>query len=161
MDNSLLIEIRYAEDPDRQSPGRIVGTLVTYGARAADRPERFLQDALTWADDGILINEQHNRSAPIVRAIPFVQDNAVKIDAPLPNTQRGRDAATNIKERVLTGLSVEFAGAVASTVNGERHIRSARLTGGGLVDMASYSGSGVEIRHAEGPSNLAMVLPWL
>ena len=135
--------------------------MVNYNERSADRPERFLQDTLTWADDGILINEQHERSRPIVRAIPFVQDNAVKIDAPLPNTQRGRDAAENIRHGVYTGLSVEFAGAVASTVNGERHIRSARLTGGGLVDMASYSGSDVAIRHAEGPSNLAMVLPWL
>ena len=40
------IEVR--ADETRQSPGRIVGTLVTYGQPASDRPERFVPGALSW-----------------------------------------------------------------------------------------------------------------
>ena len=37
----LLMEVRAADDDTRQSPGRIVGTLLTYGERASDRNELF------------------------------------------------------------------------------------------------------------------------
>ena len=33
---------------------------MTYETRASDRPETFEQDSLEWADDGIVIYEQHN-----------------------------------------------------------------------------------------------------
>ena len=52
-------------------------------------------------DDGIVIYEQHNPTRPIVRAIPFVEGREVKINAPFPNTTRGRDAAENLREGVL------------------------------------------------------------
>ena len=143
MSDNLLVEVRYVEDDTRQSPGRLQGTLLTYGELARDRPELFMPDALTWPDDGIVINEQHNRQSPVVRALPFVEGRELRIDAALPNTTRGRDAATNVKEGVLTGLSVEFAraGVVASLVNGVRTIRSARLVAAALVDLSSYAGS--------------------
>ena len=68
-----------------------------------------------------------------------------------------------MREGILTGLSVEFAqaGLVAQMVGGIREIRSARLVAAGLVDLASYAGSVVEIRHALELSNLELVLPWL
>ena len=64
--DKLVFEIRQAEDPSRESPGRLVGTLLTYEERARDRNEVFRRGALTWPADGILINEQHNRQAPIL-----------------------------------------------------------------------------------------------
>ena len=82
MDN-LLVEVRYVEDDTRQSPGRLTGTLITYGEVARDRAERFMRGALAWAEAGIVINEQHNRAAPIVRAVPFLDGDALKIDAAL------------------------------------------------------------------------------
>ena len=85
-----------------------------------------------------------------MRAVPFVSGDELKIDVALPNTQRGRDAATNVKDGLLTGLSVEFEkrGLVAAMVGGVREIRSATLAAAGLVDMASYAGSAVEIRES-------------
>ena len=150
MDN-LLVEVRYVEDDTRQSPGRLTGTLLTYGEVARDRPERFMRGALKWDDDaGIVINLQHVRSQIITRAFPFLDGDALKIDAALPNTTAGRDAATNVREGILTGLSVEFEkrGLVAAMVGGVREIRSATLAAAGLVDMASYAGSAVEIRES-------------
>ena len=106
--DKLVCEVRYQEDETRQSPGRLTGTLVTYEERASDRRELFKAGSIRWPETGIVINEQHNRQAPIVRAVPFLDGTEVKIDTPLPDTQRGRDAATNLREGVLTGLSLEF-----------------------------------------------------
>ena len=149
MDN-LLVEIRYAVDDTRESAGRIVGTLLTYGESARDRAERFIDDALLWDDAGIVLNEQHNREAGFARAHPYVEGRAVKIDAKVPNTQRGRDAITNIREGVYTGLSIEFerSSVEARQVGGVREIRRARLMAAALVDTASYRGSTVSVRHA-------------
>ena len=148
MDN-LLCEVRFEADESRMSPGRLTGTLLTYGERASDRAERFADGALHWPESGIVINSMHNRQAPILRAVPFLEGRAVKIDAALPNTTAGRDAAENVRQGILTGLSVEFNAEQESRVGGVREIRRARLGGAGLVDTASYAGSGVEVRAAD------------
>ena len=144
--DTLTCEIRFAEDPSRMSPGRLTGTLLTYETRAGDRPELFARGALHWPENGIVINDQHDRRAAIVRAIPFLDGDELKIDAPLPDTQRGRDAATNVREGVLTGLSVEFHAEQEGRRDGLREIRRAFMPAAGLVDSPSYRGSVVEVR---------------
>ena len=147
---NLLVECRYVADESRESPGRIVGTLMKFGETSRDRPERFLRDSLQWETTGIVLNEQHVRTQAIMRVHPQLIENELLIDEPLPNTQRGRDAAVNIRDGLYTGLSVEFArrGVVANYVGGVREIRQATLVGVGLVDLSSYPGSVVEIREA-------------
>ena len=125
--DELVFEIRQMEDPTRESPGRLVGTLLTYEERAKDRPEVFARGALTWPEGGILINEQHNRQSPILRAVPFLDGDQVKIDAALPNTTRGRDAAENLRQGVYTGLSVEFSSRAEGRRGPLREIRAAFL----------------------------------
>ena len=145
------IEVRYVEDETRQSPGRLTGVLMTYETRARDRNELFEDGAFEWEENGILINEQHNRQcAPVVRAIPStVEGRAVRIDTPLPNTTRGRDAAVNLREGVLTGLSVEFRAIKQRFVGGVRRIQRARLVAAALVDtIQSYPDSVAEVRAA-------------
>ena len=143
-------EIRFAievrEDKDRRGPGRIVGTLMQYGERASDRPERFEQGSLSWPEDGIVLREQHDRAQPIARVVPELRGDKVVIDALLPDTGRARDAVTMIRSGVFRGLSVEFSGAQSSNVGGLRVIKKARLVGAGLVDDPSYSGSRVDVR---------------
>ena len=141
--------IEYREDETRQSPGRIVGTLMRYGARAGDRPERFASGALSWREGGIILNEQHNRAAPILRFTPFVEGSEVRVDVPLPDTSRGRDAAVMIRDGTLTGLSVEFRATSEGRAGGVREIRAAKLLAAALVDDPSYPSSAVEVR-AEG-----------
>ena len=157
----LHCELRHEQDDTRQSPGRLTGTLLTYEERAGDRAELFVSGALEWPDGGIVINEQHNRQAPIVRAVPFVDGNEVRIDAPLPNTQRGRDAATNVREGILTGLSVEFRAIKEGRRGGVREIRQAVLRGAGLVDSSSYKGSAVEVREKQGSTKPKAGMLWL
>ena len=55
------IEIR--QDDAMAGPGRITGTLLRYGERAADRPEVFEAGALKWPSNGIVLNRQHSRAA--------------------------------------------------------------------------------------------------
>lgn len=154
MKDALLIEVRYAEDLSRQTPGRLVGTLINYEEQAGDRPELFKRGALEWEERGIVINEQHNRTAPILRAVPYLDGDAVLIDQPFPNTQRGRDAAVNLREGVYTGLSIEFHPVAEGRRGQLREIRRALLTGGALVDRPAYTGSKAEVRQRQGRRRL-------
>ena len=137
--------IEHRADESRLSPGRLTGTLIDYETRATDRPELFAAGSLYWPDGGIILNEQHNRQAPIIRFIPELRNNAIIVDVALPDTQRGRDAALMVKNGTMRGLSVEFMAEDEGMRNGLREIRRARLAAAGLVDDGSY-GSDVEIR---------------
>ena len=77
---------------------------------------------------------------------PIVDGNTVRIDHPFPDTQRGRDAATNLREGVLTGLSVSFVAEQEEMRNGVRVIKRAYAPRAGLVDSPSYTGSKAEVR---------------
>lgn len=142
-------EIRCAVElrDDDQSPGRLVGTLLTYGERAgAGRSEVFESGSLEWPATGIVVNRQHNRRSPIMRVVPEVRGAAVVIDAPLPDTAAGRDAAREIRDGLMVGLSVEFRAALQSYAGGMRRIKRALLRGAGLVHNPEYLGSRVEVR---------------
>ena len=67
----------------------------------------------------------------------------------------------NVREGILTGLSVEFRRPVASMVAGVREIRQAFIEAAGLVDLASFPGSAVEIRHAGRAARPSRFTLWL
>ena len=136
------IELRQSD----ASPGRLSGTLIRYGERAHDRPELFEAGALSWPANGIILRRQHSRAAPIARIVPEVRGDQVVLDAELPDTAAGRDAAAEIRAGLLPGLSVEFRATAEHRAAGVRRIRHALLTGAGLVDSPSYAGSTVEVR---------------
>ena len=106
----LRCAIELRADDSRQSPGRIVGTLITYGERARDRAEVFAPGALHWPEGGVILNEQHNRQAPILRFVPELVGAELRINAPVPDTQRGRDAATMIRNGTMTRTLVLSSG---------------------------------------------------
>ena len=151
----MSIEIR--QDDSRQSPGRIFGEMLTYGRRARDRAEVFEPDSLTWPEDGIVLNRQHERRNPIMRFVPEVRDGKVVIDAPLPDTQAGRDTATEIRGGLFRGLSIEFRATAQRYVSGVRRISRATLTGLAVVDEGSHH-TAVEVRGAQLPGG---IIGWL
>ena len=144
----LRCAIELRADDSRQSPGRIVGTLIEYGRRASDRAEVFADGALRWDEGGVILNEQHNRQAPIMRFVPVVDGAEVRIDSPLPDTQRGRDAAAMVRNRTFRGLSIEFRALEEGRRAGVREVRQARLLGAALVDDGSHKGA-LEVRQRE------------
>ena len=163
MDNLLFYAaIQYAEDTTRESPGFIRGVLVTYGEQAKDRPDLYEQDSLTWPDRGIVLNEMHDRRQQIKRFSPYLDGAELRVDFPLPPTQRGRDAATMVKDSTYTGLSIEVArdSIVATYRAGVRHISQGRLVAAALVDEAAFLGSVVEV-HGKHDTNRLGVLGWL
>ena len=146
--DELLFEIRQADDPTRVSAGRLVGTLLRYEETARDRHEVFARGSLKWDEKaGVLINLQHDRQQPLLRAFPVPwMATEVKIDAPVPNTTRGRDAITNIREGIYTGLSIEFKSRSEGRRGNLREIRTAFLGAAALVDTGAYAGAKVEVR---------------
>ena len=154
--DTLTCEIRLAEDESRQSPGRLVGTLLTYEVRAKDRKELFKRGAIRFPDAGILINDMHNRQSPLLRAMPYLDGDALKVDQPFPDTLRARDAVTNLREGILTGLSIEFYAERETLRNGIREIASAYVPRAGLVDVPSYADSLVEVRNAAGANRIIL-----
>ena len=143
--SEIRCTIEYRADETRQSPGHLFGVLVTYEKRARTRPEMFAKGALQWPDDGIILNRQHVRDAPIVRFVPEIVGDEVRIDMMLPDTTAGRDAATEVRNGTLSGLSVEFGALQESRRGGLRIIERAELRAAGLVDSADY-GNLVEVR---------------
>ena len=146
MKDELRMAVEVREDEARLGPGRLFGVLMRYNTRAKDRDELFLPGSLSWPDSGIVVNRQHSRSSPVLRAVPTIVGDEVLIDAPLPDSTAGRDAAAEIRSGLLTGMSIEFRATAQTIVGGVRRISAAILGGVGLVDSASYATS-VEVRH--------------
>ena len=161
---SLLIPIEYRADETRESPGMLSGVLMTYGSRANDRPEMFEAGAFHWRESGIVIRRQHDRTRPILRAIPYLAGDGkeLRINAPLLNDTMGRDIAAAMQgpNPLYQGLSVEFRAEKETRRNGIRVISRAFLDGAGLVDTPSYLDSTVEVR-AEGISAYRSIHLWL
>ena len=143
--NEIRCSIECREDETRQGPGRLVGRILTYGERALDRAELFEPGALTWPSDGVVLNRQHARGAPIMRVTPEVRGDEIVIDQALPDTTAGRDAATEIRSGLMTGLSVSFQPSRQSFTAGVRRIAAAAMTAVGLVDSPSYDAP-IEVR---------------
>ena len=142
--DELRCEIRLSEEADK--PPRLTGILMAYNTEAKDRRELFLPGSLSWPEGGVTLNRQHERRQPIMRVQPIVEGNEVRIDQILPDTAAGRDAATEIRQGLFKGLSVEFRSIKENFVHGVRQISAAALTGAGLVDSPSYSQAVVEAR---------------
>ena len=152
--DEIRCSVELRADETRQSPGRLFGTLLTYGERAGDRAELFEPGALSWPADGVVLRRQHVRAAPIMRVVPELHGSVLIIDAPLPDTAAGRDTATEIRDGLFRGLSVEFRAARERMAGGVRRIQAAELRGAGLVDSPSYRGSRVEVRGRQGRRRL-------
>ena len=145
MKDEIRCSVELRNDASRQGPGRLVGRILRYNTRATDRPEVFEPGALTWPADGVVLNRQHERGAPIMRVIPALVGDELRIDQALPDTTAGRDAATEIRSGLLRGLSVSFQAGRQSFTGGVRRIATATMTAVGLVDEPSYN-SPVEVR---------------
>ena len=141
------VEIRFDEDQDSNGPGLLTGVLMAYGSRARDRAEVFEDGSLHWEEAGIVLREMHNRQAPICRFVPELRDSEVRVRIPLPDSQRGRDAALGIRNGTYRGLSVEFRSERENQKDGTRRISKAHLVGCGLVDDPSYLSCNVSVRN--------------
>ena len=159
--DEIRCKIELREDESRLGPGRLVGTLMAYGQRAKDRAEVFEIGSLKWDPSGIIVNRQHLRQSPIMRVLPTVEGNDVKIDAQLPDTSAGRDCAAEVRSKLMTGMSIEFRAVKQIIVGGVRRITEAVLSGAAIVDSPSYSAASVEVREEIGGNRPSESTLWL
>ena len=146
----LVCAVELHADEERRGPGRLRGVLLRFGETTRDsRRQSFAAGSLEWDPSGVVLNEQHNRQAPITRVQPLVDGDRVLLDVPLPDTMRGRDAAVMVRNGTLTGLSAEVAVSADRVINGQREITAAELVAVGLVDRAAFAGSTVEVHERQ------------
>ena len=145
--DELRCSIEIRADDTNESPGRIVGTLLAFGEKARDRPEVFVPGSLTFPEDGLILNRQHDRRNPIMRFVPTLRGNELVIDAALPSTSAGRDAAVEVRDGLFTGLSIEFQSMREEHRAGVRTILAGALRGAALVGKGAYRGSTGSVRN--------------
>ena len=109
----------------------------------------FEPGSLSWSDTGVVLNRQHQRGNPIMRFMPVVDGDQVRLDAELPDTAAGRDALAEVRSGLMTGLSVEIANNRQTYRGGVAHVTAARLTGAGLVDDPALPSSTVQVHQAQ------------
>jgi phage head maturation protease len=107
---------------------------------------------MRWPEIGVVMNLMHDRQQPLLRVFPKLDGDALTVDAALPDTQRGRDVAADMRQEnpLYTGLSVEFRAEQEGRRGGLREIRRAYMPSAGLVDRGAYAGSTVEVRSESG-----------
>ena len=161
------IEHRFGELEYRESEdglGVVSGRVLRYGdvATLPWGTEEFKSGPFEYAKRGLRVNRMHVRQQPLARTGVGlkVEDTAeqLRTEFQLPDTAAGRDADTELRLGLLTGLSVEFR-VLKDEVDekGHRLITRAILYGFGLVDdpaypdsLASMRGGWTEYRSAHG-----------
>ena len=145
----LFAAIQFAEDDERIGPGRITGSLLRFGEVASDRPIMF-SNGLTWDDDGIILNLQHDRGRHLARFVPTPTADGLAVDVQLPDTAASRDAVTLIKAKVLRGLSAEIVPESEDMLNGIRRVTRGRIVAAAIVDGPSFKSSTVSVHARQG-----------
>ena len=114
MADEIRMAIELRADESRLSPeGWLAFSWPTVRRRGIERksssPDRFRGQS-----PGIVVNRQHQRTAPVLRATPILDGNVVRIDAQIPDTSA---AGTQRKKfgADFSWLSVEFK-AVRQTI---------------------------------------------
>ncbi len=125
------------ESEDRSGPGTISGLLLPYETEARDRRERFQKNAARW-EGSIPLNRMHNRKEIVARAELSQTDEGVRLTAKLPDTQRARDLAVEVRAKIHRGLSVEFKSIKEKSEKGIRIIVDAVIGGAAVVSDGAY-----------------------
>lgn len=147
-DLTLYAALDFAADPS--GPGRLSGVLLTFGEESRDgRRHVFAAGSLDWDKAGVVLNRQHNRGEPIARIVPTVDGDRVVVDHVLPDTRAGRDAATEVRSGLMTGLSAEVqVHENRRDSDGRRLIERATLAGAAIVDRAAFESTAVTVHGA-------------
>ena len=131
------------------APGRIVGTILETGRVATDRAEVFAPGAPIFPSSGVELFRGH-RGESIMSFQPVISGNEIKIDAPLPDSELGRQVAREVRSGERASLSVEFIPLIEARVQGVRELRSALIQGAALVKLGSYNQARAEVRERVG-----------
>ena len=149
MTSSNKLEVRCIvsvdEDRDRRGAGTLRGTLLPFGRVAQDRREVFAPDSVRFPPEGIRLLLEH-RGREVMSFHPNVDARGVHVEALLPDSPEGREAASAVRGGRSKGLSVEFSAASSNLVQGVREISDALISAVALVPEGAYRQAVPEVR---------------
>ena len=143
---SVVVPVEYRE-ASGDTPARLVGTLLPIGRVAIDRQEVFVPGSVQFPAAGVRLLLEH-RGREVMRFTP-VEDVAAgefRIDAELPDTPEGREAAALVQSGQRKALSVEFFALSDKRVSRVREVRSAFIEATALCKEGVYDQARVELR---------------
>ena len=143
---SVVVPVEYRE-ASGDTPARLVGTLLPIGRVAIDRQEVFVPGSVQFPAAGVRLLLEH-RGREVMRFTP-VEDVAAgefRIDAELPDTPEGREAAALVQSGQRKALSVEFFALSDKRVSRVREVRSAFVEATALCKEGVYDQARVELR---------------
>ena len=143
----IPVELRSA-DVGGGSPGRLVGVLLPLGRVAGDRREVFAPGSVSWPHNGMRLLREH-RGRQIMRFDPVEVDGEIRIDAALPDTPEGREAAELVRSGQRAALSIEFHAVDDAMVSGVREVRAAIVDAAALVGSGAYDQATAELRQRD------------
>ena len=153
MTREFTCDIECREDVSRQSPGRIVGTLIELGRVAGDRREVFTPGSVRFPSNGVRLLAEH-RGRQVTRFEPVIDGSEIRIDHPLPDTAIGREVAAEIRGGRKRAMSIEFHALEEAQVQGVREVRGALIDAAAIVAAPAYQQARVEVRRRDGVRRL-------
>ena len=138
------VEVREAT---ADTPVRLTGVLLPIGRVAVDRQEVFTPGSVQFPAGGVRLLLEH-RGREVMRFTPVedVASGEWRIDAELPDSDEGREAAALVKSGRRPALSVEFYALSDQRVSRVREIRSALVEATALCREGCYGQARAELR---------------
>ena len=137
------LELRASETDD--SPGTVVGQFLPIGRIASDRREVFTPGAAMFPSDGVKLLISHGGEV-IMMFEPIVVEDGYNVEAVLPSSPSGIQAAELVRTGKRSALSVEFRCLEAEIVSQVREVRSALVEAVALVPSPAYEQARAELR---------------
>ena len=143
---SVVVPVEYRE-ASGDTRARLVGCILAVGRVASDRREIFVPGSVQFPAAGVRLLLEH-RGREILRFQPVenVASGEWRIDAELPDTAEGREAAELVKTGRRPALSVEFFALEQQRVSQVREIRSAFVEATALCKEGVYDQARAELR---------------
>ena len=139
---SFSVELRETDD---DSPGTIAGLILPIGRIAADRKEIFTPDSATFPSTGVRLLLEHEGRV-VMTFEPEVVSDGYRIEAALPRTPEGEEAAELVRSGTRSNLSVEFEAIEEELVSEVREVRRALVSAAALVGSGAYAQARAELR---------------
>ena len=143
---SLVVPVELRE-ATADTPARLYGCILAVGRVASDRREIFVPGSVQFPAGGVRLLLEH-RGRAVMRFTPVVDATAGewRIDAELPDTPEGIEAAALVKSGRRPALSVEMYVLADQRVSGVREIRSALVEATALCREGCYPQARAELR---------------
>ena len=141
---ALIVSVELRETDD-DSPGTIAGLILPIGRIAADRKEVFTPGAATFPESGVRLLLEHEGRV-VMTFEPEVVSDGYRIEAALPRTPEGEEAAELVRSGKRSNLSVEFVTLEEERVSEVREVRRALISAAALVGSGAYAQARAELR---------------